>query len=379
MVRKFKFKIYRGRLRLDLVLDLDGKQRRFRLLVPEEHVTPTAYRAVQSGKAPTGRSPAVRWAREQAQALIERHESSHGAAATRVKRPDVLRFADFAERFTTEYATLVRAKPATIKGYASNLKYHLLPVLGTLRLDEIGAPEITRILANRRYQPGTLNAVGATLRTMLNWAHELGLIGKPPRIRRFKVPKRKKPEELWFDDDEFEQVLEVAREDVETLVYVLLGADAGLRVGEICCLRWEDVDLEKGILWVRQNLSNGVVVDTPKGCRQRSVPLSRRLAKALREHHHEAHSCVLYRIDSGRADRWTPHVATYRLHRTCKQAGVARAGPHKLRHTCGSRLGALNFPQHEITEFLGHADPKITQVYLHSRTKTQHAMARALG
>ena len=76
---------------------------------------------------------------------------------------------------------------------------------------------------------------------------------------------------------------------------------------------------------------------------------------------------------------WTPHVATWRLYRTCHKAGLEEAGPHKLRHTCGSRLGAQRFPQHEIARYLGHAKTSTTEIYLHTREETQREMAKSLG
>ena len=185
---------------------------------------------------------------------------------------------------------------------------------------------------------------------------------------------------MWWSEPQLDQLLESARQlGTDALVLVLLGADAGLRVGEMCALRWRDLDFEARTLNVRQNLSRGVVVSTPKGSRHREVPMSGRLGKALRAHRHLAHENVFYRVRDERVTLWSADTARHLLARVCDHAKLERGSPHKLRHTCGSRLGARCFPLHEIARFLGHAKTTTTEIYLHSRRETQRAMADALG
>ena len=65
----------------------------------------------------------------------------------------------------------------------------------------------------------------------------------------------------------------------------MLGGEAGWRCGEMIALEWGDVDLAKRQLCVRRSDWNGQV-GTPKGGRQRYVPLTRRLTAALAEYRH---------------------------------------------------------------------------------------------
>ena len=89
-----------------------------------------------------------------------------------------------------------------------------------------------------------------------------------------------------FDGRFHVRLVDVARAiDQRTSLIVLLGGEAGLRCGEMIALEWGDVDLAKRQLCVRRSDWNGQV-GTPKGGRQRYVPLTRRLTAALAEHRH---------------------------------------------------------------------------------------------
>ncbi len=378
MIKRFKFRPFQKRkdaLELDLVVEVDGRSHRWRAKVPSDRITPAALRAVANGRTPSGRSPAAQWGREFAEQKLARLT---GKGPARVKRPPL--FSSFAKQVLTVHLDQIQAKPATRTHYQAVLNAHLLPRFGRLRLDEIGPAQIAELQTIPGLRASTINRIGATLRAMLNWAIELELIEKAPKIKRLKEARDKLPEDMWWNERQLGQLVQAAREiGTDALVLVLLGADAGLRVGEMCALRWQDIDFAARKLNVRRNLSGGVVVSTPKGSRQREVPLSSRLVKALRAHRHLAHESVFYRLKDEQPARWSVETARHLLGRVCDNAKLERGGPHKLRHTCGSRLGARCFPLHEIARFLGHAKTTTTEIYLHSRRETQRAMADALG
>jgi len=83
---------------------------------------------------------------------------------------------------------------------------------------------------------------------MLRWAHEL--IDRVPRIKLLKVP----PQGFDFlNEAEYEKLRDAAASDPDLLVAFLLGADAGLRRGEILAIRWEDADVRSAKLVVRRS------------------------------------------------------------------------------------------------------------------------------
>ena len=101
----------------------------------------------------------------------------------------------------------------------------------------------------------------------------------PCIIRLLKVLK---PSAAFHDFETYEQLVEAARvTDPNAYFIVLLGGEAGLRCGEMIALEWTDIDLAKRQLCVQRSNWDGHVT-VPKGGRLRYIPLTVRLARALR-------------------------------------------------------------------------------------------------
>jgi integrase len=91
---------------------------------------------------------------------------------------------------------------------------------------------------------------------MLRYAHEIELIEVVPKVKLLKIAAQK------FDFLTFEELarlVEAMKGDPQRLALVLLGAEAGLRQGEIMALQWGDVDLGAGLLTVRRSSWKGLM------------------------------------------------------------------------------------------------------------------------
>ena len=142
---------------------------------------------------------------------------------------------------------------------------------------------------------------------------------------------------------------------------VLLGGDAGLRCGEIMALEWSDVDLEKRQLCVQRSDWKGHVTST-KGGRLRYVPLTRRLADALRREPATAGRRV---VRSEEGEPLTQRLVQGLVARAARRANIANGGVHVLRHTFCSHLAMRGAGARAIQELAGHRDLVTTQRYMH--------------
>src|SRR5258705_10682643 len=97
-------------------------------------------------------------------------------------------------------------------------------------------------------------------------------------MRSLKVPKASM---AFHGFDDYEKLVHAAGIDMNTSVLVLLGGDAGLRLGEMMALEWSDVDLHRRQLTVQHSDWKGHVTTT-KGGRLRHVPMTERLGAALK-------------------------------------------------------------------------------------------------
>lgn len=133
------------------------------------------------------------------------------------------------------------------------LKWQLIPALGARRLDAITNEQVQKLkLALTHRVAKTVNNVLTLLNTLLKKAVEWNELDRLPcTIRLLKNPRKTMG---FLDFEEYERLLVAARNrSPETYLMLLLGGDAGLRLGEIVALNWSDVDLATRRLTVERS------------------------------------------------------------------------------------------------------------------------------
>jgi integrase len=207
----------------------------------------------------------------------------------------------------------------------------------------------------------------------LNRAAECGSGGHRTHTVRGEAPAVTKGSTKFCDFDEYERLVDAARRlDARTHLIALLGGE-GLRCGEMIALEWADVDLAKRQVCIQRSDWNGQVT-SPKGGRLRYVPLTLRLAAALREHRHLRGKLVLSEDDGGALTR---QKVQYRVKRAAGKANVVD-GVHVLRHTFCSHLAMRGAPARAIQELAGHSELGTTQRYMHLSPAALDAAIRLL-
>jgi integrase len=281
---------------------------------------------------------------------------------------------EFAPRFVDGYARANRQKPSGIAAKETILKVHLIPQLGTRRLDAISSEDVQQLKNHLRHKaPKTVNNALTVLNTLLKQAVEWNVIVRHPcTIRLLPIHKGSA---RFHDFDEYARLVAAAKStDARAHLIVLLGGDAGLRCGEMMALEWTDVDLAKRQLCVQRSDWKGHVT-VPKGGRLRYVPLTTRLTAALRDHRHLRGRRVLC-ADDGRALRQREVQGL--VLRAARRANLANGGVHVLRHTFCSHLAMRGAPGRAIQELAGHGDLGTTQRYMHLSPAALDAAIRLL-
>jgi integrase len=282
----------------------------------------------------------------------------HGPEQRRKEAPTL---EAFAPRFIDDYAVANRQKPSGIAAKRTILSLHLVGAFGAKRLDAITTDDVQKLKHRLRdHAPKTVNNVLTVLSVLLKKAVEWDVIDRVPcTIRLVRAPK---PSMGFYDFDEYERLLEAAKDLGPTAHLVtLLGGEAGLRCGEIIGLEWNDVDLVKRQMCIQRSEWRGHVT-VPKGGRLRYVPMTARLASAVREHRHVKSSRVLCLEDGSPL---TQDVVGEYVRKAGRKAGVPASGAHRLRHTFCSHLAMRGAPARAIQELAGHQDLTTTQRYMH--------------
>lgn len=187
---------------------------------------------------------------------------------------------------------------------------------------------------------------------------------KPERRKR---AKQKEPERLSIPSAV--RLLHAAAGSFHELAWWLL-LTLGLRAGEVCGLRWGDVDLERGIIHVDQevtDLRGKTHKDLPKGDKQRTLPIARALIPLFRDHK----AWYLRRatqgtqrgtwqentlVFPGRSGRpMNPTSLWHALRRLTDACHMPPIKTHNLRHTAGAFYTNAGAPQHITSVILGHS------------------------
>jgi integrase len=182
--------------------------------------------------------------------------------------------------------------------------------------------------------------------------------------------------------------------DVPTGSLFMLMLVTGVRRGEALGLRWEDVDLKKGVISIRQQLQriDGELkvteVKTEKSRRSINVPKS--LVEELKAHKSAQtktrletpvwHETGLV-FTSAVGTALDPRNVAKRFTSVCRKAKVGKWHPHELRHTAASLMLANGIALQVVSDILGHASIRITSdVYGHvlapQRQEAAEVMAR---
>jgi len=184
---------------------------------------------------------------------------------------------------------------------------------------------------------------------------------KLPKTGRTKPPQKPKNADLrqreYLTDAEVEQLRKAAichgRHGLRDDTLILLMFRHAFRVGEIIALRWEQVDLKKGLLHVRR-LKNGLPSTHPV----RGVEL-RALRQLQRQHPHHP-----YVFMSERKAPLTSRAVHHIIARAGQLAELPFAiHPHMLRHSAGFYLANHGHDTRAIQSYMGHANIKNTVIY----------------
>ena len=210
----------------------------------------------------------------------------------------------------------------------------------------------------RGLSPKSLQRRLSACRSLYRWLLKQGRIAASPAeaVRAPKAP-RKLPQVL--DVDEAVQLVEVATDaplGLRDRALLELFYSSGLRLSEVCALKWRDLDFAQGLVSV-----------LGKGSKQRIVPVGSHARTALQAWRDEVHGTDDTPVFPGRGGRpITPRAVQLRIKQLAMKQGVfKRIHPHLLRHSFASHVLESSGDLRGVQELLGHADIATTQIYTH--------------
>jgi integrase len=251
-------------------------------------------------------------------------------------------------------------KPSALRSYEQSLNTHVLPKLGRLRLSQITRVAIQdlvdQMVAAGAAPSTTRNAV-LPLRAIYRRAITRSEIMTNP-TERLTLPAVRGRRERVARPQEAQALIEAVPAGDRAIWATALYA--GLRLGELKALRWQDIDLQENIIWVQRSWDRQEGPITPKShAGTRRVPIS----KPLRGHliAHRLAQPGQQQLAFGRPDGQPfTQAVTNRARAAWRTHHLQPIGLHECRHTYASFMIASGINAKALSSYMGHSSITIT-------------------
>lgn len=270
-----------------------------------------------------------------------------------------------------------QVKESTANKYRNLLQSYILPIYGEQTLDHITF-DFIESQCNNLLLRGGRNGTGlssktvtdslSVVRSVLKFAIRKGKVvpcdGSAVQIKQTVKPMR------ILSKTEQERLCSYLSSEIDPCnIGILVCLFTGLRVGEICALRWEDISFSEQTLYVHQTLQRiqynsgsvkktRVVLTTPKSaCSIRTIPVPEPLIKILGDYQTSKKGYLLTNSESCFIE---PRTMQNRFKKALENSEIESANFHALRHTFATRCVELGFDVKSLSEILGHATVNIT-------------------
>lgn len=288
--------------------------------------------------------------------------------------------------------------PQTMQGYWRIAKVNIAPIIGEVRIDKLTGhqlDEFYRHLASRGLSPASVRRHHSLLHVALARAVKWGLIAHNPADRA-TPPGVRKAEVVTPSVERVQRLIAAAEgaKDPVLATAIAVAAVTGCRRGELCALRWSDIDWPRQELRVARSLSviRGVASEGPTKTHQnRCLAIDPVLGAVLarrREEQERWASAVgrtlcrdpylLSRSAHGELP-CLPDGLSHAYKRLCTRLGM-EGHFHELRHFAATTAIASGADVRTVAGRLGHADPSVTlRVYSHALEARDRDLAAVLG
>jgi len=287
-----------------------------------------------------------------------------------------------AQWFTYWLDEVCKQRPKTLNNYRSLIKNHVLPTIGTVRMDKLTPAHIRRVTdrVGETLSPSTAHTVHAIMSSSLGDAEREGRIPRNP-AKLTRPPKKGTPQLEVLSVDEAARIVKAFENSPEQylwLTFLLTGA----RRGEILGLEWDRVTDVLDLSWQLQRytvgqfnpqpdyeyrqLTDTLYLTRPKSdAGWRIVPLVWPLSGVLSRWRDESgtntHNLVFTTAEGRPID---PDWATKAWPKVLKAIGIHRhIRLHDTRHTAVDLMTAANVPDDVIMAIVGHSSRQQTQAY----------------
>ncbi|MBR7008195.1 MAG: tyrosine-type recombinase/integrase [Ruminococcus sp.] len=274
-------------------------------------------------------------------------------------------------------AKQTQTKASTYANYAFKAEKHLIPAFGSLKIEKLSPSKVYEFIMGKRTKGLSNKYISdliIVLKNMTRYASKVHHCVNP--IADVELPKKEKHELDLYNKSEQNRLKSVLLTDMDiTKLVIMLALFTGVRIGELCGLKWTDIDLAAKTLHIERTIQRirvsgkanrtELVVSTPKSQSSvRTIPIPEFLVRMLKAFKpSNADTFVI----TGNAKLPDPRTMQYRFKALLIKIGLRTLNFHSLRHIFATNCVELGFDVKTLSEILGHSSVEITlNRYVHS-------------
>lgn len=271
-------------------------------------------------------------------------------------------------------------KNSTYMKYRNSINKHIIPKLGSFDIKILDNNIVQRFINQKlsaekcSLSPKSVRELVNIIKNTLAYAENYGFQSKC-KYELLIVRNSFKPIRVLNKNEE-KALLNTLESDINIFkLGILISLLTGVRIGELCALRWEDIDFKECLITVNRTMQRvqvegkdnktEIIITTPKtNASIRQIPIPKMLVDYIIGFKSSNDQYILTNKNGNYIE---PRVMQYKFKKYIQIAGMSDANFHALRHTFATRCIEAGVDVKVLSEVLGHSNVNITlDRYVHN-------------
>ena len=337
------------------------------------------------------------FARTQKEVMRKLHSQIETYRDVELTEESNMTLGEWMDKWLGDYMALT-IRESTMDSYKTMTKHYIKPYLGGEKIGSITTADIQQMYnwlrengrVNEHYEKGNtlsdsmIRSIHMMLHQAMDAAVRERLIVKNP-TEGTVIPKNNYPPKQILTEEQLERFLEVVRQDPVWSDFFYTELTTGMRLGEICGLKWQDFEEKTGRLHVRRSVhrrkGGGVRVgETKTETGARTILLPPSTVEILKARKKKSYSNWIFHNPVVPEVPMDPSTAYHRLKTLLRHAELPSIRFHDLRHTFATHALTSGVDAKTLSTILGHTNASFTlDTYTHMTTDMHQKAATVVG
>ena len=337
------------------------------------------------------------FARTQKEVMRKLHSQIETYRDVELTEESNMTLGEWMDKWLDDYMALT-IRESTMDSYQTMTKHYIKPYLGDEKIGSITTADIQQLYnwlrengrVNEHYEKGNtlsdsmIRSIHMMLHQAMDAAVRERLIVKNP-TEGTVIPKNNYPPKQILTEEQLERFLDVVKQDPVWSDFFYTELTTGMRLGEICGLKWQDFEEKTGWLHIRRSAhrrkGGGVRVgETKTETGARTILLPPSTVEILKQRKKKSYSDWIFHNPVVPELPMDPSAAYHRLKTLLRYAGLPSIRFHDLRHTFATHALTSGVDAKTLSTILGHTNASFTlDTYTHMTTDMHQKAATVVG